>query len=58
MPVEPGIADANVLVYAFDKKAPQHVASRTLLYVGRTGTTTLYVTLQVLCEATRSLWSW
>jgi predicted nucleic acid-binding protein len=50
MPVEPGIGDANVLVYAFDTKAPQHVASRTLLDAGRTGTTTLYVTLQVLCE--------
>jgi predicted nucleic acid-binding protein len=50
MPVEPGIVDANVLVYAFDVKAPQHVASRTLLDAARTGATTLYVTSQVLCE--------
>jgi uncharacterized protein len=50
MPVEPGVVDANVLVYAFDTKAHQHVASRTLLDAGRTGATTLYVTLQVLCE--------
>jgi predicted nucleic acid-binding protein len=50
MPIEPGIVDANVLVYAFDTKAPQHVASRTLLDAGRTGATTLYVTSQVLCE--------
>lgn len=42
MPVEPGIVDANVLVYAFDTKAPQHV--------DLTGATTLYVTSQVLCE--------
>src|SRR5580692_10340752 len=48
--VEPGIVDANVLVYAFDTNAPQHLASRTLLDAGRTGTTTLYVTSQILCE--------
>ena len=50
MPVEPGIVDANVLVYAFDTKAPQHAAASVLLDAGRTGATTLYVTLQVLCE--------
>ncbi len=50
MPIEPGIVEANVLVYAFDTKASQHVASRGLLDAGRTGTTTLYVTSQVLCE--------
>jgi uncharacterized protein len=50
MPVEPGIVDANALVYAFDTNAPQHLASRTLLDAGRTGATTLYVTSQVLCE--------
>jgi toxin-antitoxin system PIN domain toxin len=50
MSVEPGIIDANVLVYAFDTNAPQHLASRTLLDAGRAGTTTLYVTSQVLCE--------
>jgi predicted nucleic acid-binding protein len=42
--------DANVLVYAFDTNAPQHLASRSFLDAGRTGTTTLYVTSQVLCE--------
>jgi predicted nucleic acid-binding protein len=50
MPVEPGLVDANVLVYAFDTKAPQHAASRTLLDAARTGATTLYVTSQVICE--------
>jgi predicted nucleic acid-binding protein len=48
--VDPGIIDANLLVYAFDSNAPQHLDSRTLLDAGRTGTTTLYVTSQVLCE--------
>jgi predicted nucleic acid-binding protein len=28
MPVEPGIVDANVLVYALDADAPQHSAAR------------------------------
>ena len=50
MSVEPGFVDANVLVYAFDTNAAQHSASRTLLEAGRTGTTILYVTSQVLCE--------
>ena len=50
MPVEPGIVDANVLVYAFDAKAPQHASSRALLDEARRGATTLYVTSQVLCE--------
>jgi predicted nucleic acid-binding protein len=48
--VDPGIIDANVLVYAFDTNASQHLASRTLLDAGQTGITTLYVTSQVLCE--------
>ena len=50
MSVEPGIVDANVLVYALDADAPQHLASRHLLDEGRSGTTTLYVTSQILCE--------
>lgn len=50
MSVEPGIVDANVLVYAFDADAPQHLACRRLLNEGRSGTTTLYVTSQILCE--------
>jgi predicted nucleic acid-binding protein len=31
MSVEPGIVDANILVYALDAHAPQHVACRALL---------------------------
>jgi predicted nucleic acid-binding protein len=50
MPVEPGIVDANVLVYALDADADHHQASRRLLDAARTGTTTLYVTSQILCE--------
>jgi predicted nucleic acid-binding protein len=50
MPVEPGIVDANVLVYALDAKAPQHLPSGILLDAARSGATTLYVTSQVLCE--------
>jgi len=50
MSVEPGIVDANILVYAFDTSAPQHLASRALLEAARAGSTTLYVTSQILCE--------
>jgi predicted nucleic acid-binding protein len=31
MSIEPGVIDANVLVYALDADAPQHAASRALL---------------------------
>jgi predicted nucleic acid-binding protein len=50
MSVEPGIIDANVLVYAMDADAPQHAASRALLDAARDELTTLYVTSQILCE--------
>jgi hypothetical protein len=50
MSVEPGIIDANVLVYAMDADAPQHVASRALLEAARGTSATLYVTSQILCE--------
>jgi predicted nucleic acid-binding protein len=50
MSVEPGIVDANVLVYALDADAPQHAASRALLDAGRNSAATLYVTSQILCE--------
>jgi uncharacterized protein len=50
MPVEPGIIDANVLVYAMDADAPQHGASRALLEAARDTSATLYVTPQILCE--------
>jgi len=44
MSVEPGLIDANVLVYAMDADAPQHAASRALLDAARDTSTTLYVT--------------
>jgi predicted nucleic acid-binding protein len=50
MSVEPGIIDANVLVYAIYSDAPQHAASRALLNAARDELTTLYVTSQILCE--------
>jgi predicted nucleic acid-binding protein len=50
MPVEPGIVDTNVLVYAWDADAPQHAASHALLEAGRAAAGTLYVTSQILCE--------
>jgi predicted nucleic acid-binding protein len=49
MSCEPGIIDANVLVYAMDEDASQHAASRSLLEAGRDPSTTLYVTSQILC---------
>ena len=50
MPVEPGVVDTNVLVYALDADAPQHAPSRALLEAGRDGFTALYMTSQILCE--------
>jgi predicted nucleic acid-binding protein len=51
MPVEPGLVDANILVYALDADAPQHVASRTLLEAAQgEAPATLCVTSQILCE--------
>jgi len=50
MSVEPGLVDANVLVYALDADAPHHAPSRALLDAARETPSTLYVTLQVLCE--------
>lgn len=50
MVVEPGIVDANILVYAMDADTPQHAASRALLIAARESSTTLYVTSQILCE--------
>jgi predicted nucleic acid-binding protein len=50
MPVEPGMADTNVLVYALDVDAPQHAAARELLEAARDASTTLFVTPQILCE--------
>jgi predicted nucleic acid-binding protein len=50
MSVEPGLIDANVLVYAMDADASQQAASRALLEAGRDTSATLYVTSQILCE--------
>jgi predicted nucleic acid-binding protein len=52
MSVEPGIVDANILIYALDAQAPQHVACRALLEAAQheASAPTLYVTLQILCE--------
>ena len=48
MSVEPGLIDANVLVYAMDADAPQHATSRALLDAARDTSATLYVTSQIL----------
>ena len=50
MPVESGVTDTNVLVYALDADAPQHATSRALLEAARAGQAALYVTPQILCE--------
>ncbi len=50
MPVETGVIDANVLAYAMNGDAAQHAASRALLEEARNPLSTLYVTLQILCE--------
>jgi predicted nucleic acid-binding protein len=50
MPLEPGVIDANVLAYAMDADASQHVASRTLLEAARDPSIRLCVTSQILCE--------
>ena len=49
MSVEPGIIDANVLVYAMDADAPQHAASRAFLDAARDGA----FTLTEICRRTR-----
>ncbi len=48
--VEPGIVDANILVYALDVEAPQHAASLALLHAARNPATILFVTSQILAE--------
>lgn len=50
MPVESGIVDTNVLIYALDTAAPQHAAARALLEAAREDAATLFVTSQILCE--------
>jgi len=50
MSVEPGVLDANILVYAVNADAPQHNAARALLDAASDASITLYVTSQLLCE--------
>jgi predicted nucleic acid-binding protein len=51
MSLEPGVLDANVLIYALTSEAPQHTASRALLDAARNDRgVTFYVTSQILCE--------
>ena len=51
MSLEPGVIDANVLIYAIASEAPQHVRSRALLDAARGDPSVwLYVTSQILCE--------
>ncbi len=50
MSAEPGIVDANVLVYAFYTDAEHHPASRQLLERGHESGAGLRITSQVLAE--------
>jgi hypothetical protein len=50
MSIEPGLLDANILVYAMDTGAAQHRASLGLLEAASDSATVLYVSSQVLCE--------
>ena len=50
MSIEPGLIDANVLVYAFNFDVPQYSPSRALLEAALRPDVRLYVTSQILCE--------
>jgi predicted nucleic acid-binding protein len=51
MSLEPGIIDANILVYAVVSEAPQNGVARALLDAARLDpNVTLYVSSQILCE--------
>ena len=50
MSIEPGLLDANVLVYAVEAGAPQHAISRRLIEAAGDPATVLYLTSQALCE--------
>ena len=50
MSIEPGLLDANILVYAVEVDAPQHAASRALIEGARDASTVLYLVSQVLRE--------
>ena len=45
MSVEPGLLDANILVYAGDAGAAHHAASHSLLEAARNPATVLYLNL-------------
>ncbi len=49
MPFESGVVDANILIYAADKDAPQFMAARALLRAAR-NELSFSVTSQILCE--------
>jgi predicted nucleic acid-binding protein len=48
--IEPGVIDANILVYAINPESPQHAGSNNLLEAARDPAITLYVTSQIVCE--------
>jgi hypothetical protein len=50
MSIEPGLLDANVLVYAADTGAARHAGSYGLVESARNPAIVLYLTSQVLCE--------
>lgn len=50
MSVEPGLLDANVLVYAVNADVAEHRSSQALVDAARDPAVTLYVTSQVICE--------
>jgi toxin-antitoxin system PIN domain toxin len=50
MSIEPGVLDANILIYAVEASAPQHINSRVLIEAARDPGTILYLTSQALCE--------
>ncbi len=50
MLIEPGVIDANILVYAINVDDPYHVPSRALLDAAHDPFVMLYVTSQILCE--------
>jgi predicted nucleic acid-binding protein len=51
MSLEPGVVDANILVYAMAADAPQYAPSRALLDAARDDPASrLYVLSQILCE--------
>lgn len=50
MPIEPGVIDTNVLVYAVNEDSPHVAAARSLLGAALEPDTELFVTSQILCE--------